>query len=171
MCMACKKKMSDKTKTKSMSEILTPEFVAELKKLMPDGTAALSAKITELETKLAADNKLALESSKKSEIAALVAEAGKAGKVIPMTDAQLLKLDISEVKEIIGKLSPAQVQLSRGWKPVPPKDDKGETIFDRHTAEGRAKVVQFCRQKQAENAPMLGAEIKRINAGAFPETN
>ena len=65
LCGDCKKKMSDKSKSKSMSEILTPEFVAELKKLLPDTTTELATKITELETKWKTDQKVALETAKK----------------------------------------------------------------------------------------------------------
>jgi len=164
MCASCKKAMSDKNKTKSMSEILTPEFMAELKKLLPDNTAELSKKITELETKQAAQNAEAIKLAKESEINALVAEASKAGKEIPLSDVQLLKMDVADVKEMITKIKPT-VNLSKGTKPTLtlPKDNEGKEIFDRHTPEGRAKVVQFCRQKQSENAVALGAEIRELN--------
>lgn len=159
MCGDCKKKMSD-SKKKSMSEILTPEFITELKKLMPDNSVELAKKLEVLE--LARVN--ALELAKKTEIAALVAEASKAGKEIPLSDVQLSKMDIADVKEMITKIKPT-VNLSRSIKPAftPPKDTDGKEIFDRHTPEGRAKVIQFCRQKQSENAVQLGAEIRELN--------
>jgi len=177
-CKFCmnKKEMSEKSKIKTMSALFakalgldvnaTEETIAlELtKRLTPADTTELSKKITDLETKISADKSAALELAKKTEIAALVAEASAKGKEIPLSDAQLSKMDVADVKEMITKIKPT-VNLSKGIKPTLtlPKDNEGKEIFDRHTPEGRAKVVQFCRQKQSENSVALGAEIRELN--------
>ena len=150
MCKECK--MSKK----KMSEILTPEFVTELKKLFPDNTSELATRLKSIEDGQAKTTELA----RKQAVDALVAEASRDGKVIPLTDKQLAKLELDEIKEVISKCKPAMVALKRGFQQSPIKIND-TVISNRKTPEGREAVKAFCRQKQEENVVLLGSEIKQ----------
>lgn len=139
-----------------------PEVVAELSKRLdaakPTDLTELTkqitgftAKITELDQKA----KDAAESARKTEVAALVAEASRDGKVVPLTDAQLAKMDIADIKEMLTKLPKSQVSLQR--KPMElPKNKDGVRL------QGR-ELVEFCRQKQAEGIEALNQKFATLN--------
>ncbi|MDE2097594.1 MAG: hypothetical protein KGL39_10135 [Patescibacteria group bacterium] len=169
MCASC-------SKMKKMSEIITPEFLTELKAKLGEGNTELAKKVEGIEKANA--NAVAL--SKKAEIDNLMAEAGRNGQVVPLENDDLytvkdgvctINTEPEKLRKMLSKLPKSQIQLARGFKPAPPKDEEGKEIFDRHTPEGRAKVIQFCRQQQMQNATLLGAEIKSANRQFFPETN
>lgn len=123
-------------------------LLAKLSAKQPDITA-LETKITEASTKLtqlstAADE--AAKAAKKTEIAALVAEASRTGKVIPLTNEQLEKMDVQTVKEMLTKISPT-VQLSR--KPLTPEKD-GKKL------EGEA-LRAWMSERRSEGATQLNS--------------
>lgn len=162
MCKMCK---MSKSKKKDMSELLTPETATELKRLMRDTTTELARKIEELQKSAA--NSAAI--AQKAELDALIAEAGRNGQVIPLENEDIystadgivtIHTSPDKLKKMLAKLPKAQVKLSKAAAPVTPTDADGKT-FDRHTPEGKAKVIQFCRQKQAENIAAFDAEFKR----------
>lgn len=137
------------------------DVVAELSKRLdaakPADTTQLTSKVAELQAKLddiSTKAKEAAENAKKVEVAALVAEASRDGKVIPLTDAQLAKMEVSDVKEMISKL-PKQVQMSRK-APELPKNKDGVRLRGQELAE-------FCRQKQEEGQAALNAKFANLN--------
>lgn len=118
-----------------------------------------SSELDEVKTQLAcfrqaADN--AAFSAKKTEIAGLVADATRVGKVIPLTDEQLWTMEIPVIKSMFSKLVPNQVAFSKGRGARPVKAD-GTAI----TLSKREEVIEFCRQKQAEGAARLTAEFSQ----------
>lgn len=116
-------------------------------------TADIEAAKTEL-SKLTTAAAAATEQAKKTEITALVAEASRDGKVVPLTDEQLSKMDVADIKEMISKLPAQQVSLKKkATSAVPTKDGK---IIQRGTPE----AMEFCREKRAEGAEQLTALIR-----------
>ena len=71
--------------------------------------------------------------------------------------------------KMLSKLPKGSVIMSKKREFVPLTTAEGKA-FDRSTPEGRAETIAFCRRKQAENAPLLGAEIKSANRMHFSET-
>jgi hypothetical protein len=161
----------DKTKNKPMSALIAKalglaetateqDVVAELSKRLdaakPADTSEFSKKIEGFSTKVAeleAKAKEASELARKTEITALVAEASRDGKVIPLTDAQLSKMEVADIKEMITKL-PKQVQM--GKRPVElPKNKDGARLTG-------SALVEFCRAKQSEGADALTASFANI---------
>jgi len=163
-CKECMSKQSKKSMTAFLASLLgLPETANddEIKKTFEAAKAvktdaALTAKIVELSGKLEAidaTNKATAESAKKAEIANLVAEASRDGKVIPLTEVQLSKMDTADIKEMITKL-PKTVQMSR--RPaVVPKSADGKVITDRNSPDFRA----FLASKREEGALELGNRI------------
>lgn len=135
--------------------------IAEIKKAVaehkPTDLSAVTADIEAAKTELAKLTKAAADAAdaaKKTEISALVAEASRDGKVVPLTDVQLSKMDIADIREMITKLPAAQVQLSRKTNPVPTTKDGKEITLD------SAERLEFCRQKKTEGADALTALIR-----------
>lgn len=142
---------SDETVVAKLSEALKPKAPAVAPEI-----AQLSAKLTEHETQLAAfrsQGEAAALSAKKSEIAGLVADATREGKVIPLTDEELTKLEVPVIKTMFSKLVPNQVKLSGKRGPTPPVAADGKTI----TFDTDEKRREFCLSKQAEGAAQLTA--------------
>ena len=108
----------------------------------------ITEKLTELEKK-SADT---LELARKSEIDGLIAEASRDGKVIPLSNEQLYKMETAVVKCMISKLPAGQVKMSR--KTEPPKGSDGK-VLDRNSAEFKA----YIEQRKAEGAIALGQRI------------
>jgi hypothetical protein len=112
-------------------------------------TADIEAAKTELAT-LMTSAKEASAAAKKTEISALVAEASRDGKVVPLTDVQLSKMDVADIKEMIVKLPKAQVTLAR--KPAAPVDKDGKEL-----TRNSPGIQEFCRSKREEGAAALNA--------------
>jgi len=159
--------MSDKNDQAELVAKLAAEL-AELKKVQEEMkptdlskvTADIEAAKTELATARAELTKLteaadnAAKQAKKTEIAALVAEASRDGKVVPLTDEQLSKMEVADIKEMIGKLPAAQVQLTKKTVTAPVTQD-GKTIV-----RGTPEAIEFCRQKREEGAMALTEIIR-----------
>jgi hypothetical protein len=141
----------DETIITKLAEALKPKVAAPAPEI-----AALSAKLTEHETQLAAyrqESETAKLTAKKAEIAGLVADASREGKVVPLTDDELAKMDVAVIKSMFSKLPPGQVKTPASRKVAPPVASDGKAItFD--TADKR---VEFCLTKQAEGAAQLTA--------------
>lgn len=164
----------DKTKkTTSMSALIAKalgladtasetEVVAELSKRLdmakPADTTAITQQITEFSTKIKElDQKAkdAAEAARKTEVAALVAEASRDGKVVPLTDEEMASLSIPVIKTMISKLPKAQVSLSRR-NAEPPKDKDGKRLRGEDLAE-------FCRTKREEGAAALSERFSKMD--------
>ena len=149
---------SDETIVTKLSEALKPK-----PSTASADVAALSAKLTEHETQLAAfrsQGEAAALSAKKSEISGLVADATREGKVIPLTDEELVKMEIPVIKAMFSKLVPNQVKLSGKRGPTPPVAADGKTI----TFDTDEKRREFCLTKQAEGAEKLTADFLADNS-------
>ena len=153
----CKACMSAKEKSE-LSAMIADQVALAIKGIAVPDVAAFTAKLTEYETQLAAfkaQGDAAALSAKKSEIAGLVADATREGKVIPLTDDELAKMEIPTIKAMFSKLVSGQVKLSGTRKVEAPKTADGKVItFE--TADARA---EFCRTKQAEGAAQLTADF------------
>jgi hypothetical protein len=121
--------------------------LTELTGKIEAATVQLTALKTETET--------AKLSAKKAEITGLVSEATREGKVVPLTDEQLAKMEIADIKAMFSKLVPNQIKLSSKRVVEAPKTADGKPVqFD--SAEKR---IQFCREKQEEGAAKLTADF------------
>jgi hypothetical protein len=153
----CKACMSAKEKSE-LSAMIAEQVALAIKGIAAPDVTALTAKLTEHETQLSAfkaSTDASALSSKKAEIAGLVADATREGKVVPLTDEQLSKMEIPVIKEMFSKLTKGQVKLAGTRKIEPPKSADGKVItFE--TADARA---EFCRSKQAEGAAQLTAQF------------
>jgi phage I-like protein len=93
-------------------------------------------------TALGADVIALKEKSEINERAALVAEATRDGKVIPLSDEQIKLMPLSALREMVGKLEGKVVPLSAGGKPLPKSSGgdagKSEAI--------RARAMQLFRE-------------------------
>ena len=153
----CKECMSAKNK-KEMSALIADQIALAIKGITIPDTASLSAKLTDLETKLTAYDKtaeVAALSAKKGEIAGLVADATREGKVIPLTDDDLAKMEIPVIKAMFSKLVPNQVKLSGVRTATPPKAADGKPV-EFKTVDER---IAFCQSKQQEGAARLTADF------------
>jgi hypothetical protein len=118
----------------------------------PQDLTALTAKITEHETKLStfeAANANAVKLAKDAEIKNLIAEASKDGKVVPLTDAQLSKMDIVDVREMFAKLPKGQLRLSKT------QTTSSTSVPSFKTADER---IEFCRTQRDAGAAQLTAQ-------------
>lgn len=130
-----------------------PEVVAALKTLAtPEAPKAeelakslgidkIAASITALQANADEAKKL----SEKSERTALVAEASRDGKVIPLSNEAIEKTELSVLKEMISKLPKGAVSTNKSLN-IPAKADEKAT---------------FLAQKHEDGARELGALIKR----------
>lgn len=127
--------------------------------------SALTAAISELTTKVkqteiklaefSQSTETAKLTAKKAEISALVAEASRDGKVIPLTEEQLCSMDTIVVKEMFSKLPANQIKLSgKRTSPAKPTKADGKPAFT--TPDER---IQFCRTAAAEGAAKLTADF------------
>jgi hypothetical protein len=156
-CKACMARHSKKMSAEDLAAITT-QLSAALKPLVEAQTASLSAKLTEHETKLAAyekGNAAAALSAKKTEIAGLVADAAREGKVVPLTDEQLLTMDVPVIKDMFSKLIPNQVKLSGKRQITPPTGTDGKPV----KFENPDQRAEFFAQKKAEGAAQLTAQF------------
>lgn len=151
---------------KATDEEITAAFEAKCKKLSEkpedkkkeekeekdEKFSALSETITQLAKKLEsieAESKVSLEAAKKTEIATLIAAASAEGKVIPLSDVQLSKMDIADVKEMFSKLPKGQLKLSKGAA-APAEVPAFKTD---------AEKVQFCVSQREAGAAQLTAQF------------
>jgi hypothetical protein len=135
-------------------------YETRLEALKPTDLSAVTAEITAAKTELSRLTKAAADAAdaaKKTEISALVAEASRDGKVVPLTDVQLSKMEIADIKEMITKLPKAQVSLAR--KLVVPVDKDGKEI-KLSTLKTKEAVEEFCRSKQEQGAAALTEMIR-----------
>ena len=163
----CKECMSKHSK-KEMSAFIASIFGLSAEASEADIQAAFKASktaapdLTEITTKLSrleAANVEALKLAKKAEVDALVAEASRDGKVIPLTDVQLSKMETADIKEMINKL-PKTVQMSR--RPVTvAKTADGKDITNKRSPEFK----QFAASRLAEGARELGELILKQSGG------
>ena len=105
----------------------------------------LSAKIETIE----GANKLSLEAAKKVEITGLIASASAEGKVVPLSDVQLMKMDMSDVKDLFSKLPKGQLKLSKG----------GQTDSKITSFKSNEERVEFCRTQREAGAAQLTAQF------------
>jgi len=105
----------------------------------------LSAKIETIE----GANKLSLEAAKKVEITGLIASASAEGKVVPLSDVQLMKMDMSDVKDLFSKLPKGQLKLSKSVQ-------AGSKAVSFKSNEER---VEFCRTQREAGAAQLTAQF------------
>lgn len=117
--------------------------------------AALETKLTELSAKVAEGEKTQLatkaaaeSATKLGEIRALVADASREGKVIPLSETELSALSLDSIKGMIAKLPKGQVKLSRDVAALKSADGKP-------MEKGSAEFVEFCRTRQNEGALAL----------------
>jgi hypothetical protein len=113
-------------------------------------SADLEAIKLELAT-LKANDASKLAAAHKNEVEAIKLEAGKDGKVIPISDEAILKLSVVEVREMVSKLPKGQLKLSKGTLPTG-KDNKP---LDKRSLEFR----QYLSQKREEGALALGQKM------------
>ena len=153
-CMSKHSKMSEDEEEKKKDK----EMSARLDSLIDAKITSLTAKLTEHETKLAAyekNNAEAALAAKKTEIASLTADATREGKVIPLTDEQLITMDIATIKEMFSKLIPNQVKLSGKRQAVLPKDKDGKPV----KFENDQQRADFFASKREEGAARLTEEF------------
>ena len=164
-------KMSTENTTLTLEQISAQ--VVELKKAMegvkPTDLSGVTADITAAKTELAkltAAASAAAEAAKKTEIGALVAEASRDGKVIPLTDVQLSKMEVADIKEMISKL-PKTISLAKKQPAAPKVEGLGELTLEAcRDANGnfdRAKMGQlrqFCADRRAAGAEALNLSLK-----------
>ena len=135
-----------------------PAAPVELSKL-PEFTA-LTAKLESAITQLSAIQetaKSAAAASKAQEISALVAEASREGKVIGLTDVQLSKLSIDDIKEMLSKLPKNQLRLSRASSPT----KTGTSVPTFKTPEERTEFCRTEREKGAEELNQVFAQFAK----------
>ena len=116
---------------------------------------ALESQLVELAAKQKAQDEAVAASqaaAHKAEIENLKLEASKDGKVIPLSDEDLLKLSATAVKEMISKLSKSQIKMSRGN--IVPVNAEGKEL-----AKGTPEFKAYLKAKQAENALVLGQKM------------
>ncbi len=170
-CKECMSKHSKKEMSAMIAGILglsaeaTDEEISTAFKASRGDNAAvleLAKKIEEATTELTrfkTANAEIVALTKKNEIAALVAEASRDGKQIPLTDVQLSKMEVADIKEMITKL-PKTVQMTR--RPIEsPKTTDGKVITDRRSPEFKA----FAASRLAQGARELGELILNQNSG------
>lgn len=133
--------------------------------------APLTTKITELTGKLTAletGNANALALSKKAEIDALVTEASRDGKVIPLDTDDLytvkdgivtIKTEPTQLSKMIAKLPKSTIRMTRQL-PVPKTTD-GKDITNRRSPE----FMAFAREQRKQGAIELGNMILSQNNG------
>jgi phage I-like protein len=117
--------------------------------------STLEKQVLELSASLTAINanaEAAKASAHKAEIEGIKAEAGRDGKVIPVSDESLIKLSIGEIKDMVSKLPKGQLKLNRGVNLPTGKDNKP---LDKNSPEFKA----FCAEKQREGALALGQRM------------
>lgn len=126
------------------------------------GVAELSRKLDETKAELsriqvASENSLAL--SKKGEIDALLAEAGRSGKVVPFDNDDLyaekdgkvtIKMEPVALSKVIAKLSAGTAKTSHTVT-LTAKTPEGKSV-DRRTPEGRAQFSALLAAKREESA-------------------
>ena len=120
-----------------------------------EGKKKFAAELESLKLELAEIKKndaAKIAAAHKSEIESIKLEAGKDGKVIPMSDESLLKLSVAEVRDMVSKLPKGQLKLSKGNVAPVGKDNKP---LDKRSPEFK----QFLAQKREEGALALGQKM------------
>lgn len=113
---------------------------------------ALTAKITEHETKLStfeAANANSIKLAKEAEIKNLIAEASRDGKVVPLSDVQLSKMDIADVRDLFAKLPKGQLRLSK----------TGTTSTTAPSFKTEQERIEFCRTQREAGAAQLTTQF------------
>jgi hypothetical protein len=88
-------------------------------------------------------------------------EASRDGKVIPLSDATILKLSVPEIKEIISKLPKQQIQLSR--RSVTPVNAEGKAITDKNSPEFKAHLARAREQGAIELGRLMVGAVNLQN--------
>ena len=157
-CKACE---SAKNK-KEMSAMIAEQIALAIKGIATPDITGLTAKIEEAATKLSKLELASAESlklSKKGEIDNLVAEASRDGKVIPLTDVQLSKMEVADIKEMITKLPKSTIRMSK--QPTAPKTADGKDITNRRSPE----FMAFASEQRRQGAIELGGIILSQQTG------
>jgi hypothetical protein len=90
----------------------------------------------------------------KAELESIKLEAGKDGKVIPLSDEAFLKLSVADAKDMVSKLAKNQVKLAKGNNLPTNKEGKA---LDKNSPEFKA----YLSQKREENALALGQKMSQ----------
>ncbi len=143
-------------------EAKSAELKTQLSEALKEALKPLETKLQSLESKDAANIALA----KKTEIDALVSEASKEGKILPLEAADIyevkdgvttIKVEPSMLRKMIEKLPKAQVQLSR--KVTVPQSTDGTKKFER----GSTEWVEFYAKRREAGAAELTQKFQNIN--------
>lgn len=189
-CADYAKKLSEKNKKeKSMSAIIAKalglsadaseetialELTKKLDANKPQDLTALEKKVKDAETTLSELQRKGIEQvslAKKNEIDALMAEAARDGKVVPLDNDDLyttkdsvhsIHTEPTQLAKMISKLPKGAVALAKKSSIAVPKNGKGEE-FNRRTPEGDENMKEFCRQAQANGAEQLTQLIRGNN--------
>ena len=157
-CKACE---SVKNKNE-MSAMIAEQIALAIKGIATPDITGLTAKIEEAATKLSkleSANVEALKLAKAGEINNLVSEASRDGKVIPLTDVQLSKMEVADIKEMITKLPKSTIRMSK--QPTAPKTADGKDITNRRSPE----FMAFAREQRRQGAIELGGIILSQQTG------
>lgn len=152
-----KKKLEDKEKDEEKEKLAKKKLEDEDKekkdKEEMSKVEALEARLSKIETSAVESVQLAEKNAKKASIESLIAEASRDGKVIPLTDEELMALPIDSVKSMFSKLPKGQVKLSANKQSTEktPVALKGE------------ELVQFCKAKKSEGALQLNELFASLN--------
>lgn len=162
-CKECMAKHSKKSMSEMLCDVLglsATDTADTIKtKLAAFAPKPATVDLSAIETKLAkfeTDAAAAALSAKKQEIAGYVSEATREGKVIPLTDDELLNMSIPTIKAMFSKLVSGQVKMTGKRSPAAPKDKDGKTVVF-ESADAR---VRFCQEKLAEGAAQLTAQFQ-----------
>lgn len=149
-----KKSLEEKEKEDKEKELAAKKKLEEDEKEKKEMSAlqAFELRLSAIEAKATEQVQLAEKNSKKAALEALVAEASRDGKVIPLTDEELMGLPLDTVKSMFSKLPKGQVKLSS--QPAPKNDGK--------VLRG-AELVQFCQAKKHEGALALNEVFASLN--------
>lgn len=165
MCMSKRKKKETKMND-ILAKVLKLDANATEEQIVTALSAALTPKETDLTkltsqieaaqtklTALTADAESAKVEAKKTEIAALVSEAARDGKVVPLDDTQLAAMPVETIKQMISKL-PKTVAMTR--KPVETAVKDGKRLRG-------AELIEFCQSRQEQGQTALTQKF--IEAG------
>ena len=147
----CKADMEAETELESKKKLAKKKDEDE-KDEKDEKFEAIVANVTQLSAKLEAieaAGKLTLEAAKKNEIAGLLASASAEGKVCPLTDVQLSKMDMVDVKDMFTKLPKGQLRLSKTLT-----TSTAATSF-----KTDVERIEFCRTQRDAGAAQLTANF------------
>lgn len=141
--------------------------------------AELAAQKLSLE-QIAIEGRQSLARAKREQITTLLSEAAAAGKVVPFDQDDLytekdgkvtIKMEPSALSKVISKLEAGAVKTVN-TKPEAPKGADGKPLLitglhKRRNAQQLAATQEYCERMRSQNAPIIGAHIKRLHAEAM----